>query len=64
MSNVLDALRTFAAWWQEGLAKVGEHMSQVYEGPVSPDATEEGSEADREAWEEERARLALSPWWM
>ena len=64
MSNALDVLRSFAAWWQEGLAKVGEHMSQVYEAPVQSASTEDESNADREAWEEERARLALSPWWM
>lgn len=64
MSIVLDALRGFAAWWLEGLAKVGHHMSDVYAGLPAPVEAQRDGEADREAWEEERTRLALSPWWM
>ncbi len=64
MSGLLDALRSFAAWWQEGLTKLGTQLLQAYDWPAAPIGTEIDAEADREAWEEERARLALSPWWM
>jgi hypothetical protein len=64
MSGLLDALRSFAAWWQEGLTKIGTHLLQAYDWPAASVETEIDAEADREAWEEERARLALSPWWM
>jgi hypothetical protein len=63
MSTLLDALRNFAAWWHEGLAAAGAHASLEQE-PLNPGNPETDPEADREAWEEERARLALSPWWL
>lgn len=64
MSHMLDALRGFVAWWFEGLARIGAHLTHVYDGPLAPIDPNNASESDREAWEEERARLALSPWWM
>ncbi len=64
MSRFLDVLRGFAAWWQEGLTKMGAHLLQAYDWPGTAIDTESDTEADREAWDEERARLALSPWWM
>lgn len=64
MSGLLDTLRGFAAWWQEGLTKIGTRLLQAYDWPASGGDLEGEAEIDREAWEEERARLALSPWWM
>ena len=64
MSGLLDGIHGFAAWWQEGLTKLGTQLLQVYGWPASPFDTEIDAEADREAWEEEREKLALSPWWM
>lgn len=63
MSTLLDALRSFAAWWREGLVAANAHA--LLERELSnPGNREIDTEADREAWEEERARLALSPWWL
>lgn len=64
MSRVLEVLHALAVWWQEGLAKIGAQVLQAYDWPAAPIDTEADAEADRAAWEEERARLALSPWWM
>lgn len=64
MSQVLDGLRRFVAWWQEGLTKIGTQFLQADDWPGAPLEIAAADEADREAWEEERARLALSPWWM
>jgi hypothetical protein len=64
MSTLLNALRCFAAWWQEGLTNIGSQMVQAYGWPAAPIEAEGDADSDREAWEEERARLALSPWWM
>lgn len=63
MSSLLDALRNFAVWWHEGLAAAGAHASLEQERS-NPGSRAIDTEADREAWEEERARLALSPWWL
>ena len=63
MSTLLDALRSLAAWWREGLMAANTHA--LLERELSnPGHREIDTEADREAWEEERARLALSPWWL
>ncbi len=64
MSSVRDVLGTLAAWWFEGLVRIGAHLTEVYGGPVASAETTDTRDADRAAWEEERARLALSPWWL
>ena len=64
MSGLLDVVRGFAAWCKEGLTKLGTQLLQAYGWPAPPFETEFDAEADRETWDEERERLALSPWWM
>jgi hypothetical protein len=62
MNSLLNVLRSFAAWWREGLAAMGTHALLESQWPVNGDP---GLEIDREtAEEEERARLALLPWWV
>lgn len=61
MSWLVNAFRNFAALWGEGLVAAGTYALLEHERPIDGNTE---SEADREAWEEERARLALSPWWM
>jgi hypothetical protein len=63
MNWLLDVLRCLAAWWREGLVAAGMPALQEHEWSTSGDL-ENNAEADREAWETERARLVLSPWWL
>ena len=61
MSSLLSVLRGFAAWWREGLTAMGTHALLESQWPTGGDPDRE---ADREVTEDERARLALLPWWM
>lgn len=61
MSWLLDVFRTFAVWRRESLMVAGTHALPESKWPTGGDPE---SEAEREAWEDERARLAFSPWWM
>ncbi len=64
MSSLLGALRAAIAWWLEGLTRLGAHLTHVYDLPLTPVANDADTDADCEAWDQERARLALSPWWL
>jgi len=63
MSWSINSLRRLAAWWREGLVVVGTTALLEHEWPTAGEPAKD-AEADREAWEEERARLTLSPWWL
>lgn len=52
MSWLLELLRIAVVRWTEGLAAATTYSDQVDE------------DADRDAWEHERIRLTLSPWWL
>lgn len=64
MSSVLDAWRGFRAWWMEGLTRIGAHLTHVYDGPSTPVARDADDGAEQEVWDEERARIAVTPWWL
>ena len=59
MSWLINAFRNLAAWWREGLAVVGTTALLEHEWPMSS-SPESALEADREAWDEERARLRVT----
>jgi hypothetical protein len=52
MSWLLELLRIAVVRWTEGVAAATTYSDQVDE------------DADRDAWEHERIRLTLSPWWL
>lgn len=61
MRSLLHVLRSLAAWWREGLTAMDTHALLESQWPVNGDPD---LEIDRETAEEERARLALLPWWV
>lgn len=52
MTWILDAFQRLAAWWCEGMAAA----------TALPDCDDD--DADRAAYELERQRLTLTPWWL
>ena len=62
MRWLMNAFHRLAAWGREDLMAAGTPALLEHEWPTGD--IESDDEADREAWEAERARLALSPWWL
>lgn len=61
MSRLVVAIRSVCEWWLDGLSRIGEHLTQVYQVPPAADADVESNRAN---WDNERDRLLLSPWWL